>query len=229
MAWPGREARSDRDGAAVNPHSPQFAPGSWTVPHVPGLPLPEPVDRIPADQPLVLRHRASRFLAVYAGIYLGIPLAIFLGLFLLLLAVLGGDIGEILPILAVPGAIIVVIGLLQLGTILGFGMAGGPVLAAGPDGLWIRARKWPAKSVFLPWPAIARIYPRRWLWDRAICVLPHDPRVGSNAGAWARLDMGLQKTLFGSRLTASTFYSGRRADDVLAELHRLSAGSVPIG
>jgi hypothetical protein len=83
--------------------------------------------------------------------------------------------------------------------------------------------------VFLPWPVIARIYPRRWLWDRPICVLAHDPRAGANAGAWARLDMGLQRALFGSRLTASSFYSGRRADDVLAELHELSGGRVPIG
>jgi hypothetical protein len=216
----------------MSPNPPQFAPGSWTIPQhlaTPHLPLPELVDRIPTDQPLVLRPRIGRFLTVFTTIYFGIPLAVYLAAFVALLAALGGDLFEVLPVLAFPGAIVVVGGLVQLGIVLGFGMSGGPVLAANTEGLWIRARKWPAKSVFLPWPAVARIYPRRWLWDRAVCVLPHDPRAGSDAGTWARLDMGMQKVLFGSRLTASAFYCGRRSDDVLAELHRLSGGRVPIG
>jgi hypothetical protein len=83
--------------------------------------------------------------------------------------------------------------------------------------------------VYLPWPTVARIYPRRWLWDRAICVVALDPRAGAGAGLLARVDMAMQKALVGSRLTASTFYSGRDADDVLMELYRLSGGRVHIG
>jgi hypothetical protein len=204
----------------------QFPPGSWAVP---ALPPPRLVDRIPDDQPLVLKPRAGRFVAVFASIYIGIPLALLVGLSVALLLAIGVEIADALSILAIPAVILVGGGLLQLAIVMGFGMSGGPMMAAGIDGVWIRARKWPAKSVFLPWPAIARIYPRRWFWDRAICVLAHDTRAGADAGGWARLDMSIQKALFGSRLTASTFYCGRRADDVLRELHHLSGGRVPIG
>lgn len=210
----------------------QFAHGGWTVPrqvHAPGLPLPEPVDRIPDDQPLVLRPRAGRFVAVFGSLYVGVPLVLIVGLLTLAIVTIGMDVGDIGLLGLLPFAIIILGGLVQLGIVLAFGLSGGPVLAANTDGLWIRARKWPAKSIFLPWPAVAGVYPRRWFWDRAICVLAHDTRAGSNAGAWARVDMGVQKALFGSRLTASTFYCGRRADDVLAELYRLSRGRVPIG
>lgn len=209
--------------------APQYG---WTVPQQlppPGPPLPELVRRIPDDQPLVLGHRAGRFLAVFGPLYVGVPLVLFAGLYTMLLSSPHTDLDDIGWLGFLPGTIMVVGGLVQLGIMLGFGLQGGPVLAANTDGLWVRARKWPARSVFLPWPAVAHVYARRWLWDRPICVLAHDIRAGTDAGAWARLDMGTQKAMFGSRLTASTFYSGRRADDVLAELHHLSGGRVPIG
>jgi hypothetical protein len=210
---------------------PQFPPGGWAVPQgfPPGLPLPELVKRIPDDQPLVLRHRAGRFVAVFGSLYVGVPLVLGVGA----LALLGGTNGDGFRSIGwlglLPFAILVVGGFLQLGIVLAFGLPGGPVLAANDRGVWVRAGKWPARSLFLPWPAVARVYTRRWFWDRAICVLPHDGRVGTNAGARARVDMGLQKALFGTRLTASAFYCGRRADDVLADLYRLSAGRVFIG
>ena len=211
---------------------PQFAPGGWTVPRgfpqPPGFPLPELVKRIPDDQPLVLRHRAARFVAVFGSLYLGIPLVLVAGALTLLLMD-GVDFGNIGWLGLLPFAIMIAGGFVQLGIVLGFGLPGGPVFAANDRGVWVRAGKWPARSIFLPWPAVARIYTRRWLWDRAICVLPHDGRAGTNAGVRARLDMGVQRAVFGSRLTASAFYCGRRADDVLAELYRLSAGRVPIG
>ncbi|GAA1034877.1 hypothetical protein GCM10009557_40860 [Virgisporangium ochraceum] len=204
--------------------APQYG---WTVP--PGYPLPELVDRIPDDQPLVLRHRASRFLAVFGSLYVGLPLSLFLCMYTAFFTMLDQDLDDIGWLGFMPGAIVVAGGLFQLGIMLVAGLSGGPVLAANTDGVWVRARKWPARSVFLPWPAVAHVYARRWLWDRPVCVLAHDTRAGADAGVWARIDMGAQKAMFGSRLTASTFYCGRRADDVLAELHRLSGGRVRIG
>jgi hypothetical protein len=218
---------------STGPNAPQFAPDGWAVPQQfqqsPGVPLPELIRRIPDDQPLVLRHRARRFVAVFGSLYVGVPLVLILAAVVFLLTAGGVEFGHIGLIGLIPFAIMLVGGLAQLGIVLGFSLPGGPALAANDEGVWVRARKWPARSVFLPWPAVARVYTRRWFWDRAICVLPHDGRAGSNAGAWARVDMAVQKALFGSRLTASTFYCGRRADDVLAELHRLSGGRVYIG
>jgi hypothetical protein len=212
---------------------PRFAPASWTVPlhphAAPGVEPPELVKRIPHDQPLVLKSRFGRFLLVFGALFLGIPLVILLGAAMLLFAVTGIGFGDLSLIVLVAYGALVLVGLLQMAILIGMGMAGGPVLAANTEGLWIRVRKWPARSVYLPWPMIARIYPRRWLWDRAICVVALDPRAGSQAGVFARIDMAMQNALVGSRLTASTFYSGRRADDVLQELHRLSGGRVHIG
>lgn len=217
----------------TSPDQPQFAPGSWTVPQHPAAPPgvgpPELVKRIPDDQPLVLRSRFSRFFFVFGAIYLGLPLAILLGVSMVLFAVAGIGFGDLSLIMLVAYGALVLFGLTQMAILISIGMAGGPVLAANTEGLWIRARKWPARSVYLPWPMIARIYPRRWLWDQAICVVGLDPRAGSQAGVFARLDMAMQNALLGSRLTASTFYSARRADDVLMELHRLSGGRVHIG
>jgi hypothetical protein len=217
---------------STNP-DPQFAPGSFTVPRhpqaPPGAEPPELVKRIPDKQPLVLKSRFSRFLTVFGALYLGIPLAILLGVSMLLFAVTGIGFGDLSLIMLVAYGALVLFGLTQMALLISIGMAGGPVLAANTDGLWIRVRKWPARSVYLPWSMITRIYPRRWLWDRAICVVALDPRVGSQAGVFARIDMAMQKALVGSRLTASTYYSGCRADDVLMELHRLSGGRVHIG
>jgi hypothetical protein len=215
---------------------PQYRPSSGQpargfATYGPAAPLAgaHPVRRIPDGEPLVLRPRLSRFILVFGAIYIGIPLVLFLVLGGVLIATSGSHWSEIMPILGIAAAVAILLGALQLLMMAAFGMSGGPYLAAGPAGIWVRARKWPAKSVFLPWPAVARVYPRRWLFDRAICVQAADPRAGTDAGALARLDMGLQRMLFGARLTASTFYCGRRADEVLAELHRLSGGRVPIG
>src|SRR5689334_16225013 len=166
------------------------------------FPLPALVDRIPDDQPLVLRHRASRFLAVYGPLSVGVPLALVLAGAVFLMSQDGFEFRHIGWGGLVPSAIIIMGGLAQVGIALGFNLPGGPVLAAGHQGVWIRARKWRGRSVFLPWPAVAHIYTRRWFWDRAVCVQPYDGRAGADAGTWARVDMGVQRALFGSPLTA---------------------------
>lgn len=212
---------------------PRFAPDSWAVPlhpqAPPGVPAPELVKRIPDQQPLVLKSRFGRFFAVFGTLFLGFPFVVVLGVSVLLFAVTGIGFGDLSLIVLAGYGFLAFFGLLQMAILMSMGLAGGPVLAANTEGLWIRARKWPARSVYLPWPMVARIYPRRWLWDHAICVVALDPRAGSQAGVFARIDMAMQNALLGSRLTASTFYSGRRADDVLMELHRLSGGRVHIG
>jgi hypothetical protein len=132
-------------------------------------------------------------------------------------------------VLGVALAVTTVLGSLQMALVAAIGMSGGPYLAAGPAGIWVRARKWPARSVFLPWSMVARVYPRRWLFDRLICVQAVDPRAGAGAGVLAQLDMGMQRLLFGAGFTASAFYCERGTDEVLAALRDLSGGRVPVG
>jgi hypothetical protein len=193
-------------------------------------PVAQPAAHIPEDTPLVLRPRLSRFLGVYGLLYLGFPILIglcFLGILLFWLPPAERD--EIPSILLFASTVPLIGGALQLAMMVGLGMSGGPYLAASADGVWVRARKWPARSVFLPWAAVARIYRRRWMWDQVVCVQAHDRRAGHEAGAMARLDTRVQRTLFGAGLTASTFFCGRNADEVFHELRMLSAGRVPIG
>jgi hypothetical protein len=188
---------------------------------------PHVVARIPGNAPLVLRPHRGRFLAFYGTLYLGVPLAIQGILLIASLIWLGPrSVGDLAGGFAIVGGIMIAGGLFQLGLVAAFMMTGGPYLAASADGLWIRARKWPVRAMFLPWGAIQQVYARRWMLEKAVCVVTHDPHTGERAGLGARLDMRTQRLFFGARLTAPTFFCGRNADEVLADLHRLSGGRV---
>jgi len=109
-------------------------------------------------------------------------------------------------------------------------LSGGPQLAVNPHGLWIRARKWPVKVLFLPWESIGRIYIRRaGLGDRWLCVLPKDPRVGSGLGAFASVDQALQRTLTGAKLTASVRFADRPEPEIMGAIAHFAAGRVWLG
>lgn len=109
-------------------------------------------------------------------------------------------------------------------------VSGGPQLALNPHGLWIRARKWPVKALFLPWESVGRIYVRRaGLGDRALCVLPVDARVGSGLGAYTRYDQALQRLMTGAKLTASVRFADRPEVEILGALSHFAAGRVRLG
>lgn len=109
-------------------------------------------------------------------------------------------------------------------------LSGGPQLAANPYGLWIRARKWPVKALFLPWEAIGRIYVRRaGLGDRALCVQLKDPRVGSGLGVFAGYDQALQRAFTGAKLTASLRFADRPEPEILSAVAHFAAGRVWLG
>jgi hypothetical protein len=202
--------------AAMSTSDPPLPPPPFTPPAI--------VPRIPEDQPLVLRPDRGRIIRVFGLIYIVVPLA-FMVVAGAALAVAFGE-AVILAIFAGMGALFFgVFGALQLALMLGLLSSGGPYLAAGPDGVWIRARKWPAKSVFLPWPLVGDVYVRRWLWDRVVCVRPIDRRTIEGIGLMGGIDMGVQSALFGARFTASAFYCGHDAHQVVAELGRFRQGS----
>ena len=106
-------------------------------------------------------------------------------------------------------------------------VSGGPQLAVNQHGLWIRARKWPVKALFLPWESIGRIYVRRaGLGDRGLCVVPVDPRVGSGLGAFANFDQALQRALTGAKLTASVRFADRPEPEIMGAITHFAAGRV---
>jgi hypothetical protein len=186
--------------------------------------------RIRGDQPLVLRPRMGWFVACYSGLFLVLPVG---GVFAagVPYSVFNGEQWND-ALLGFDGSHLARYGvafLLALAFSAGAVAAGGPELAAGTDGVWIRTHRLRARSVFLPWPAIARIYARRTPIHTEIGAIPYDPWARGDVVAWARRDPDLLRTLFDCRLTASTFCSGRRGAAVLAELRRLAAGRTAIG
>jgi hypothetical protein len=192
--------------------------------------LAYPVNRIPDDEPLVLRPRVGRFLLVISPLYLGLPVAVALVLVGLMATLTSISLWDALTFAGLGLAVAVVIGVVQCGVMVAVGMSGGPWLAAGPAGIWIRARRRSVRAVFLPWPVVARIYRRRSLFEEMVFVQAINPQPGVvDPATFARIDIGVQRALFRAGLSASPFYCGRRVDEVLAELHRISGGRVRIG
>ncbi len=120
----------------------------------------------------------------------------------------GGDSG---------GAVIFIVAmavvLLFFGGVLGLQLylitSGGPILAAGPAGLWIKTRPTRGQAIWLPWEGVERIYRRRWGLEKMVCVKARDPRAGSNLGAFTAVDSSMQQLFFGSGFTATCTYADK--------------------
>ena len=95
--------------------------------------------RIPEDQPFILRavpasgRWCSAALLLFLVLLLGCPLGL-----------AASESGEVGPVLALLGIFVLFFGAV-LGLQLYLLVSGGPVLAAGPQGLWIKTRphSWP--------------------------------------------------------------------------------------
>jgi hypothetical protein len=179
------------------------------------------VTRIPDDLPFVARPSALR-----RGAVLG---AFVLGAVLLLACVLGLAADENS---AGPGAMIAVVAVLGLLLAAVFGLqvwlltSGGPVLAVGPAGLWIKTRPTRGQAMWLPWEAIEVIYRRRWGFEKMLCVKPWAPNTGAHLGAFTAFDAGIGEAVFGTGLTAPLRFGDRREADILAAVAAFSAGRV---
>ncbi|MEV4757377.1 hypothetical protein AB0J86_19980 [Micromonospora sp. NPDC049559] len=223
--WP-QQPVPPQPGWAPQPPNPQWAsPGGW-----PGQPGPPPggwappppqlpvTNRIPEDQPFVARPSVRK-----RALFLG-------GLLLFVLLMLACPLG-----LAASndGGLIVLLGglaffALLVGLPLGFQLwlvtSGGPVLAVGPAGLWIKTRPTRGQAIWLPWEAIDQIYRRRWALEKMVCVKPRDPRTGSNLGAFTALDSGMQQVVFGTGLTATVNFADRSEQEIMQAITHFSAG-----
>jgi len=181
--------------------------------------------RIPEDQPFVVRASVGKRIAQFA--LLGVLILVLLSC--PLAAVVAGAPGgsttaEMLPLLLGVGLLggVVICGLLALQVYLL--TSGGPVLAVGPQGLWIKTRPTRGQAMWLPWEAIARIYRRRWSLEKMVCVQPHDPRVGSGLGSYTAVDSAAQQLFFGSRLAATVNFADRPESEIMGALAHFAAG-----
>jgi hypothetical protein len=227
------------------PPGPPQQPGGWQPPYPPPAPAPgyppyqhqQPyyppppttftpppvVKRIPEDQPFVVRPSVKKRLLLFGGLLLFI---------LLLLGCPAGlalsDGGGGAVIFTVAMAVV----LLLFGGVLGLQLylstSGGPILAVGPAGLWIKTRPTRGQAIWLAWDGIERVYRRRWGLEKMVCVKARDPRAGSNLGAFTALDSSMQQLFFGSGFTATCTFADKPEAEIVGALTHFSAGRCPV-
>ena len=185
---------------------------------------PHPVaKRIPEDQPFVVRPNVAKRLAV-----VGAGTAV-IGLFLfciLGLAALGEDV-DMAGLVGV-WLVIVVFFFLLVGGIAWTVSSGGPVLAAGPAGLWIKTRPTRGQAIWLPWEHIALISRRRWGVEKMLVVQPHDPRAGRGLGAFTAFDASLTTAFYGSGFTATLTFGDKKEAEILQAVAYFAANRVTL-
>lgn len=196
----------------------------------PGYPPPAPVTRrIPDDQPYVVRPSVLKRGLVFGGIVLVllVPLVCLAGLGVAGSADPASRGDAVLTIASMAVCLLVAIGL-PLGLQLWLIASGGPVLALGPAGLWIRTRPTRGQAVWLPWEAVAQIRRRRWSLEKMLVVQPRDPRAVQNLGAYTAVDSGLLTAFYGSGLVATLNFADRPEAEIMAAVAHFSAGRCPI-
>jgi disulfide bond formation protein DsbB len=180
------------------------------------------IKRIPEDQPFILRASVGKRALVFGGLLLFILLIVACPI-----GLAAGDSGDVGPMLGILGCLLVFIGAL-LGLQLYLLTSGGPVLAAGPQGIWIKTRPTRGQAIWLPWEMVERVYRRRWALEKMVCVKPRDPRVGGNLGAFTAIDSSMQQLVFGSGLTATLNFADKPEEETMNALRHFAAGRCPV-
>ncbi|SCF14374.1 hypothetical protein [Micromonospora mirobrigensis] len=180
--------------------------------------------RIPAGQPFVVRPDV-RPRAVRAATLLAAPPAGLAGAG----AVVGGPQGPALGPLAatVAGCC------LLLALLFWLSNPDTPTLAAGPDGLWVRARVFRGRAVRLPWSEVALVHLRWYGGERVLCVEPRDRGLFRRLGVLAWLDAYSPGPAGRGApphpgFTARLRHTDRSTPEVVAALRRYARGRAPI-
>ena len=180
------------------------------------------VPRIPEDQPFVVRPSVRKRVLVFGGFAAG--LVLFLG------CVLGlGAIGSENAVgLMVLWAVLAVVFIGLFGLQIWLLATGGPVLAVGPAGLWIKTRPSRGQAIWLPWEAVGRISRRRWSMEKMLCVAPRDPRAEQKLGAFTAFDAMVTQAAFGTGFTATLNFADKSEQEILQAVAHFAAGRVPL-
>ncbi|WP_262283137.1 hypothetical protein [Micromonospora sp. MA102] len=223
---PGWPAPQQQYGAPYQPAA--GWPGAQQAYHPggvgPGQPPAVPTaKRIPEDQPFVVRP-SLRKRALTLGLVtlvIGLVMACPIGL---AASSEGGGVGllAIIPVVMLVFAV-------PVGLQLWLVSSGGPVLALGTAGLWIKTRPTRGQAIWLPWELVERIYVRRWGLEKMVCVKPRDPRVGSGLGAFTAIDSGMQQAFFGTGFTATVNHADRSEDEIMRAVVGYAAGRCRVG
>lgn len=189
-------------------------------------PVPPPVTRrIPEDQPFVVRPNVAKRGLLMTGVVLLLilPIACCAGLGMVNSADPQLRSRSVVAILGVVGCLLALVAL-PLGIQLWLIGSGGPVLALGPAGLWIRTRPTRGQAIWLPWEGVARISRRRWSLEKMLVVTPRDARVLQHLGAFTALDSATLSAFYGSGLVATLNFADRSEAEIMAAVAHYSAG-----
>jgi hypothetical protein len=164
--------------------------------------------RIPEDQPFVVRPDLRK-----RGIQFGVVGAVLIVLFTVLL-LSGADEfeGGVRGVLRTSLGAAIVLGAL-FGGLVWLLSGGGPVLAAGPAGLWIRTRPTRGQAIWLPWEAISHIRRGRWGVERLLIIHPLDPSA-TDLGTLSWFDTRYLRAWHGSGLIAAVKFVDRTENEI---------------
>lgn len=180
------------------------------------------VPRIPSDQPFIVRPSVRKRSLVFGAIVLAVLVC--LGC-VLGLGAIGSDNGlALVAVFFVIALFFVAIFAFQVFLLT----SGGPVLAVGPAGLWIKTRPTRGQAIWLPWEAIGLISRRRWSLEKMLCVAPRDPRAEQNLGAFTALDSSIMKAFFGTGFTSTLNFADKSEDEILQAVAYFAAGRVQL-
>ncbi|MEU7930990.1 hypothetical protein [Micromonospora echinofusca] len=191
-----------------------------------GDPVPPPVTRrIPEDQPFVVRPNVAKrgLLMMGVALVLILPIACCAGLGVVNSADPQLRSRSVVGVLALVGCLLALIAL-PLGIQLWLIGSGGPVLALGPAGLWIRTRPTRGQAIWLPWEGVAQISRRRWSLEKMLVVTPRDARALRHLGAFTALDGAALNAFYGSGLVATLNFADRPEAEIMAAVVHYSAG-----
>ncbi|MEU2661753.1 hypothetical protein ACLQ20_01775 [Micromonospora sp. DT46] len=191
-----------------------------------GGPVPPPVTRrIPEDQPFVVRPNVAKRGLLMMGVVLVLilPIACCAGLGMVNSSDPQLRSQSVVAILGVVGCLLALVAL-PLGIQLWLIGSGGPVLALGPAGLWIRTRPTRGQAIWLPWEGVARISRRRWSLEKMLVVTPRDARALQHLGAFTALDSAALSAFYGSGLVATLNFADRSEAEIMAAVAHYSAG-----
>ncbi|GIF51962.1 hypothetical protein DFJ67_3775 [Asanoa ferruginea] len=172
--------------------------------------------RIPDDQPFLVRLNLSRLSLAWVVAWI-----VILGPQVLLIADFW-----------VPAAISTALALIVLVIYLATNARRGPILGVGPPGVWVsrRVRGFirvgpQFEATFLPWSSIERIYLRRILVDKRVCVRETGwrPRLGARPDVFEVVDYAY-RTPFNASLT----FADRPADEITAAITQHGLGKTKI-
>ncbi|SCL52874.1 hypothetical protein GA0070608_1085 [Micromonospora peucetia] len=191
---------------------------------------PAPVARrVPEDQPYVVRPGLAKRGLVSIGIMLVLilPIAFCAGLGMVNSADPEMRSQAVVGILGVVACLLALIGL-PLGIQLWLIGSGGPVLALGPAGLWIRTRPTRGQAIWLPWEGVAQISRRRWSLEKMLVVKARDSRVLQRLGVFTAVDSATLNAFYGSGLAATLNFADRPEAEIMSAVAHYSAGRCQI-